>query len=143
MKLLIRFSTLLFIVFSMISCDKDDDTNPNVTFKATLNGNSEVPSNATAATGTATLTFNTTTKVFSIVVAHNLAAPTAGHIHKGAIGVNGAVVFPFVTVVTPINFTSSALDATQVSDLNAGLYYVNLHTASYPGGEIRGQLIKQ
>ncbi|MBC7886103.1 MAG: CHRD domain-containing protein [Saprospiraceae bacterium] len=143
MKLLIRFSTMLFIVLSMISCGKDDDDDNTDTYKATLNGTSEVPSNSSPATGTATLTLNTTTNVFTLVVTHNLEGITAGHIHKGAVGVSGGVVFPFLTIASPINFTSVALDATQESDLNAGLYYVNLHTVAYPGGEIRGQLIKQ
>lgn len=143
MKLLIRLFSLLIIVFSMVSCDKDDDTVPNVTFKATLNGTSEVPSNASAAIGLATLTYNPNTNIFSIGVTHNLAAVTGGHIHKGATGVNGEVVFPFLSNTSPIDYTSVALTDAQLSDLNAGLYYVNLHTASFPSGEIRGQLIKQ
>jgi Cu/Zn superoxide dismutase len=143
MKLLVQFSTILFLVFSMVSCDKDDDTIANSTFKATLNGTSEVPSNASSATGTATLTYNPNTKVFTIGVTHNLAAATAGHIHKAAAGSNGDVVFPFTSITSPINFTSVPLSASQEADLNAGLMYVNLHTASFPGGEIRGQLIKQ
>ena len=143
MKLLIRFFSLLIIVFSLFSCDKDDDTIANVTFKATLIGTSEVPSNASAAVGLATLTYDPNTKLFTIVVTHNLASATGGHIHKGATGVNGEVVFPFLSTTSPINFTSVALSATQISDLNAGLYYVNLHSASFPDGEIRGQLIRQ
>lgn len=143
MKLLIRFFSLLIIVFSLFSCDKDDDTIANVTFKATLIGSSEVPSNASAAVGLATLTYDPNTKLFTIVVTHNLASATGGHIHKGATGVNGEVVFPFLSTTSPINFTSVALSATQISDLNAGLYYVNLHSASFPDGEIRGQLIRQ
>jgi hypothetical protein len=143
MKLLIRFFSMLIIVFSLVSCDKDDDTVANVTYKATLKGTSEVPSNASAAVGLATLTYDPNTKLFTVVVTHNLATATGGHIHKGATGINGEVVFPFLTTISPINYTSVALDATQLADLNAGLYYVNLHTASFPGGEIRGQLIKQ
>ena len=143
MKLLIRFFSLLIIVFSLFSCDKDDDTIANVTFKATLIGTSEVPSNASAAVGLATLNYDPNTKLFTIVVTHNLASATGGHIHKGATGVNGEVVFPFLSTTSPINFTSVALSATQISDLNAGLYYVNLHSASFPDGEIRGQLIRQ
>ncbi len=86
MKLLIRLFSLLIIVFSMVSCDNDDDKVPKVTFKATLNGISEVPSNASAAIGLATLTYNPYTKVFSIGITHNLAASTAEPIHKGATG---------------------------------------------------------
>jgi hypothetical protein len=32
------------------------------------------------------------------------------------------------------------LNAEQEADLKAGLYYVNLHSATYTDGEIRGQL---
>lgn len=146
MKHFIKFFTisLLFTVF--ISCSKSDPApaaNPNVIFLATLTGTSEVPSNASTASGTATLTFNTTTKIFTVTVTHNIASPTASHIHKAALGVNGGVLFPFASAVSPIAYTSIALDATQEADLNANLYYVNVHTAAYPGGEIRGQLIKQ
>jgi hypothetical protein len=136
MKLLSRFFALFIIVFSMVSCGKDEETViPNVTYNATLKGTSEVPANASAAIGLATLTYNPNTKLFTIVVTHDLVAVTGGHIHKGATGINGEVVFPFLTTTSPITYTSVAL--------TAGLYYVNLHTASFPDGEIRGQILKQ
>jgi CHRD domain len=146
MKLLIRFLAIAFIVTSVSSCSKSDPApvpDPNVTFKATLSGASEVPANASAATGTATLTFNTTTKIFSLTVTHSIATATNGHIHKAAAGASGGVIFPFSSFTSPIAYTSVALDATQEADLNANLYYVNIHTAAFPGGEVRGQLIKQ
>jgi hypothetical protein len=136
---------LTTVVLLATSCKKDDPApNPNVVFKAVINGTSEVPSNASAATGTATLTFNNSTKIFTINVQFAGITPTVAHIHKGAAGVNGGVAFGFVVpIISPINFTSMALDATQEADLNANLYYVNIHSAAFPGGEIRGQLIKQ
>lgn len=128
------------------SCSKDEDAppDPNVVFKATLNGASEVPANASTGAGTATLTFNKDTKIFTVVVTYTGVTATASHIHKGAVGASGGVVFGFTAPVTsPINYTSVALDATQEADLMANLYYVNVHSATYSGGEIRGQLIKQ
>ncbi len=145
MKIIIRLLAISTILFGISSCDKDDDTppDPNVTFKATLTGAQEVPANASTATGDATLTFNTNTKIFTLTVTHSIASPTNGHIHKAAVGVSGGVIFPFASFTSPISYTSPALDATQEADLNAGLYYVNIHTAAFPNGEIRGQLIKQ
>lgn len=145
MKHLFKLLVISFFLLGIVSCDDDDDPvpNPNVTFTATLNGASEVPANTSTATGTATLTFNKTTKIFTITVNHTIAAPTNGHIHKGAVGVNGSPVFPFTSFTSPINYTSTALTAEQEADLFAGLYYVNIHTAAFTGGEIRGQLIKQ
>lgn len=147
MKSFIKISASALLFLGFISCSKSSDPtptpNPNISFLATLNGASEVPANPSAASGSATLTFNSTTKIFSIIVTYTGATATAGHIHTGAVGVSGAVVFPFTTVTSPINYTSAALDATQEANLMTNLDYVNLHSAAYPGGEIRGQLIKQ
>jgi CHRD domain len=145
MKHVTKFLAAILILAGFISCNNDDDPtpNPNVTFLATLNGTQEAPPNASTFTGAATLTFNTTTKIFTVTVTHNVPAPTNGHIHIGAVGVSGPVVFPFATFASPISYTSAALTATQEADLNANLYYVNIHTAAFPGGEIRGQLMKQ
>lgn len=113
-------------------------------FKGTMTGANESAPNPSTATGLATLTFNKETKIFTVVVTYLGLTPSAGHIHKGAVGVAGSVVFGFASPLTsPINYTSVALTADQEADLNAGLYYANLHTTAYPGGEIRGQLIKQ
>ena len=138
----ILFVSLTLILFAAASCKESEDT--NVTFKATINGSSEEPVNASTATGTATLTYNKDTKIFTVVVNFSGITATGAHIHKGDMGVSGPVVFGFTSPVTsPINYTSVALDATQDADLNANMYYVNIHSAAFPGGEIRGQLIKQ
>jgi uncharacterized membrane protein YgcG len=83
-----------------------------------------------------------TTKVFTIAVTHNIAALTGGHIHTGATGINGPVIFTFSSLTSPISFTSNALTPAQEAELFGNLNYVNLHSATFPGGEIRGQLIK-
>ncbi|MEO5782959.1 MAG: CHRD domain-containing protein, partial [Ginsengibacter sp.] len=117
------------------------------TFKATLNGANERPTpNTSTATGSATLIFNIDTKIFTVTTTYSglTGTASAGHIHKGDATIAGPVLFGFTNVsVSPIVYTSIALDAAQEADLRAGLHYVNVHTALYPGGEIRGQLIKQ
>ena len=138
----------LFILATSIffSCDKDDDPvpDPNTTFKASINGASESSPNPSTATGNATATFNKDTKILTVNVTFSGVTATNGHIHKGAIGVAGGVIFGFTAPITsPINYVSPALDATQEADLFANLYYVNIHSAAYPAGEIRGQLLKQ
>lgn len=126
------------------ACKKDTTPDPNVNFSATINGASEVPANASAATGSSTGVYNTNTKILTVTTTYSGITPVAGHIHKGAVGTSGGVIFPFTAPLTaPIVFTSAALDATQEADLMAGMYYVNLHSAAFPGGEIRGQLLKQ
>lgn len=149
MKLYIKYLAVVLFTTSMISCNKDNNDNMSTptastsTFKATLNGTNEVPPNRSLATGSATVTFNNTTKVLYISLSYTGMTPNAGHIHMGALGVSGPPVFAFSSLASPITYTSVPLDAGQESDLKSNLYYVNLHSTTYPDGEIRGQLLKQ
>lgn len=112
-------------------------------FKAELKGSGEVPANPSTATGTSTLTYNNATKTFTDVTSYKGLMPSMGHIHKAAAGTNGPVVFPFIDLKSPITLNSPTLTDDQVDALFKDSMYVNLHTTKYPGGEIRGQLIKQ
>ena len=146
MKHTIKFFAILSLVFTMVSCSNDDDNNqsdPNVVFETTLTGAKEVPANSSEAKGTATLTFNKETKIFDLKVIHDLTNPVAGHIHMGAVGENGAVIFPFTSLTSPISYTSPILTEEQITALNNGLFYVNIHTELFPEGEIRGNLVKK
>lgn len=145
MKKHLLFIAISLLTFSIISCEDDDPpVNNRDTFVATLNGSSEVPANASTATGSATAVFDKTTKVLTITTTFTGITVTNGHIHKAAVGVSGPVLFPFASPFTsPITTVTPALDASQEADLYAHLYYVNLHTNAFPAGEIRGQLIKQ
>jgi hypothetical protein len=136
-------SALLFLILTAISC-KSSKENPVITFQASLNGMSEVPPNNSTSTGVATLTYDTIAKKFDIVVTYNGITPTASHIHKGAPGVSGGVVFGFTNPLTsPITYTSPVLTPEQQNDLYTGQYYVNIHSSAFPNGEIRGQLIRK
>jgi hypothetical protein len=112
-------------------------------FKAALSGASEVPPTTSAGTGTATATLDTATRKLSWEVTYSgLSGPAlAAHIHGPADpGKNAGVVIPFgKNVASPIK-GSKILTATQMADLEAGKYYINIHTAANKGGEIRGQL---
>jgi hypothetical protein len=147
MKKHLSFIAITFLFLAATSCSKKDDPAPistTDTFVATINGSSEVPANSSPATGSATAVFNKTTKVLTITTTFTGLTATNAHIHKGAVGVSGGVIFPFASPFTsPIVTVTPALTADQETDLYAHLYYVNLHTAALPGGEIRGQLIKQ
>lgn len=113
-----------------------------VTLTATLNGAQEVPPNDKAGTGQAEVTFNKDTQELKYRVTYSgLSGPATGaHIHgPAAATANGPVVVPFASANSPIS-GEAKLNPTQAGDLLAGLYYVNVHTAAHPGGEIRGQL---
>jgi hypothetical protein len=65
------------------------------------------------------------------------------HFHgPAASGVAAGVVVPISgSLDSPLTGTA-ALNDGQIGDLRAGLWYINIHTAKYPAGEIRGQVVK-
>jgi hypothetical protein len=113
--------------------------------KATLDGKSEVPPTTSTGTGAADIDYDAATKKLSWKVTYSgLTGPaTAAHFHGPAgpadkAGV--AVAIPNATT-SPVEGSAVLTDA-QAADLTAGKYYVNIHTAANPGGEIRGQVTK-
>lgn len=79
----------------------------------------------------------------------NVAPPTAGHIHLGARGANGAVKVPFFAGTLPataravagsVRVTDKATLAALRGDPTG--FYANLHTGEFPGGAVRGQFHK-
>ena len=65
---------------------------------------------------------------------------TNGHIHKAVATIIGGVIHPFSPIAAIMDGTV-ALTGTDAQDLADGLWYVNVHTAANPGGELRGQLM--
>ncbi len=112
--------------------------------KATLSGASEVPPNQSGGSGMVTATFDTATKQLSWQGNYSgLSGPvTAAHFHGPAEpGKNAGVALAITPNTSPFS-GSATLSDTQASDLLAGRWYVNIHTAANPGGEVRGQLTK-
>ncbi len=76
------------------------------------------------------------------------SAVTNAHIHLGMQGRNGGVSIPLQFELTEDSlsgeFTSEsntyALSTDQIESLNSRALYINIHTRTSPGGEIRGQL---
>ncbi len=122
-----------------------------IIFTATLSGANEVPPRATNATGTATLILDTATgrAVLSVSFSGLSAGLTGAHIHCCAsTSANAPVLQGFDSQLTAGSTSGSlsnytlpiTLTAQQMADLRNGLMYVNIHTSTFPGGEIRGQL---
>ena len=143
-------------------------------FQASLDGSQEVIPNSSTATGFATLSLNDARSRLEISVAltgvdlDGLQTPGSTdddvvgmHIHRGAAGTNGPVVFGFInpnsdtngdlvvdaiagTVVSGWDLTEG--NGTTLADelanlLDGGLYF-NVHTTAIPSGEIRGQILQ-
>lgn len=135
-------------------------------FNALLNSANSVPALTnpnTAASGLSALFYDTQTNTYDFTLsAFSLSGPVTGaHIHGPATATQSAGVLvdinaaPFEKFnsgstlllggddVTTFGFVASANGhpgQSFLNALNAGLTYVNIHTAMYPGGEIRGQL---
>ncbi|GAB0113944.1 CHRD domain-containing protein [Acidisoma sp. C75] len=73
------------------------------------------------------------------VVAAHIHGPATPTMDQAPLA-SAPVVVPFTPPLTSPIQGSAKLTLDQVSQLLGGLYYVNLHTAAFPGGEIRGQI---
>jgi len=108
---------------------------------AALNGASQVPPNASSGTGSAAIKLDGDILSWTIVYSGLTGPVTGAHFHGPApANANAGVIVPFAgSLGSPIS-GSQRLTAAQVAQLRSGLWYVNLHTAAFPGGEIRGQV---
>jgi len=111
--------------------------------QATLSGASEVPPVQSSATGNVDASLNPSTRMLSWTVNYTgLSGPaSAAHFHGPAMaGQNAGVVVPLSGKMSSPIKGSATLTSDQMADLLAGKWYVNVHTQSNPGGEIRGQV---
>ncbi|NUQ67626.1 MAG: CHRD domain-containing protein [Phycisphaerales bacterium] len=112
----------------------------------TLDGLQEVPPNASPASGTGNVSINTLTNELSWTISFvDLVAPVTGaHFHGAALpGANAGVQVNIGSIsglFSPMVGNTTITNA-QKTDLLNGLWYVNIHTSQFPGGEIRGQVV--
>src|SRR5439155_9448795 len=154
------------------ACSKDSTTSttnllPLVKYTATLTAAAERPGPAVSnGTGTFTGTYdpNTGYLTYTVTYAGLTANSTVSHIHgpgtaEQAVGVildfskfgnvlfaagNRTQTFNGVLLMNSTTFFTTTVSGDSVRKLmDTGLAYVNVHSSLYPGGEIRGQIIKQ
>ncbi len=133
---------LCLLTLTMMGCkdDDDDDMVPEIEVTSILSGSNEVPTNTSPATGTVTGTYNEDTNELDLVITYQQMTPTAWHIHEAPKGSNGPVILNLGTTFTSPFTYSTTLTEEQEDDLLATMYYLNIHSAKFPNGEIRGQL---
>jgi hypothetical protein len=107
-----------------------------------LTGKAETPKGSPTGSGSAQITFNQKAgKVCFKLSWKGIGTPTASHIHKGGKGVAGPVVIPlFASPPKHSGCVSAPKKLIGQIEKNGKAYYVNIHTAKYPGGALRGQL---
>ena len=109
-----------------------------------LDGAQEVPPVDSPGKGTAEVMFDTETKKLDWTLEYSglTGDATAAHFHgPAAKGENADVAVPIEDAKSGAKGSATLTDA-QAADLQAGKYYVNVHTAAHPDGEIRGQVEK-
>jgi hypothetical protein len=159
MRASVKVAAALSLALGLAAWGCNDATDGLEVFRADLSGSNEVPARGTAASGTAGFTFDGTTVRYSVEV-DDLSRTFMGHIHSAAAGTNGPVrvwLFPVggnapgpeVTFTdkgviaegsfTAANVTGISFDAL-LNEMRSGAAYVNFHSTTFPGGEIRGQV---
>jgi len=109
--------------------------------------------------GLVNLTLTGTTLTLDGLFAGLSAGVTVAHIHgPGAPGVSVGTLYNLHGTHVPIGVTGGTIAgppitlidnpngrgftvAQQLEQLNGGLWYVNIHNSTFPGGEIRGQIL--
>lgn len=112
---------------------------------ANADSSQEVPINATTGTGTAAITLDDVSHLLSWNISYSglTGNATGMHFHgPAAVGVNTGIQ---VNIGTTSGLASPSIGSTTIThaselDLLQGLWYLNIHTANFPGGEIRGQI---
>jgi len=146
MTIVRRFAPPLALLAFFCALGFVSSANAQRTFRATLDGGQQVPAATTSATGTGTVFLNAAETQISLTL--NFSGLTsnmiASHIHSpGARGVNSGVYIDIGSNgSTAASFTISNIPVSpaEVANLKNGLWYFNVHTANFGGGEIRGQI---
>jgi hypothetical protein len=124
------------------------------TLTALLDGGQETPPVQTGATGTMTVMLNPDQTAATYFLSDSgLLNVTGAHIHVAPPGVAGPIIFPLAEgpYTSPLTATLTEADFTPqpgaatfdeaVDAMLTGNTYANVHTAAYPDGEIRGQIL--
>lgn len=149
------------LALTALACN-DNPTGPeSVTYVATMNGANERPNpNSSTATGVGTYVLTGNTLTYTLTVTGLTTVATGSHLHIGGPAVAGPILVGYQTAaVTSGQVTSGTIDLSQpitspngsitISGdslralLNNGNAYANVHNSTFPGGEVRAQIIRR
>lgn len=152
---LVLFCTVLYLS----SCEPDAEMKRTTDFEKkgiVMSGAQETPASSSTAIGNMDVfyTKDTRTLTYSFSWSGLSGAVTAMHVH--GLAPTGYAAAPVQTLSTSGIIKCNASSTTacgsysgtmqvdgfvvKEEDVINGMYYINIHTAAYPGGEIRGQI---
>jgi hypothetical protein len=144
-SLLLHWISLLALA-SLVACGGTgggDGQLPRV-FSATLTGSEETPPNNSPGKGVGVLVFHPGDKTFTATVVTSGVAETVAHIHDAPPGVPGPIIFPLAKEPGSVQWKATGtMTPDQEAKLRAGGLYFNVHSPSFPDGEIRGQITER
>lgn len=109
-----------------------------------MNGLNEVPPVVTTATGSALIRITTDRKLYSLVTVSDVPGGetlSAAHIHRGATGVNGAVLIGLCANAADFGIPKMVqVDEATANAIKNEVLYTNVHSNIHPDGLIRGQI---
>jgi hypothetical protein len=165
---LTAYTLLMFMaVVAITSCEKNAEKNKTTLYSRTnipMTGAQETPAVPTSALGSMDVSYNKETRLLSYTVRWSGLADSVQNMHIHGLAPMGFAAGIVQNIVTSSNgifpqktsgkYTygkNGTLSGTLLADgvlvkeqdLLNGMYYLNIHTSVYPGGEIRGQIIFQ
>lgn len=136
-------SILLISLLGVSACNMSPMASDTSTTNVSLSGANEVPATSSSGVGSMTANLDKQTNLFTWTVTYSgLSGPVTGaHFHGPAKrGENAGVALPLTgSLESPIRGTATLTGAQREAVVN-GNWYINLHTAANPNGEIRGQI---
>lgn len=166
-RILILATVTVLTVGAFSTVSASNEQNERKDSKATLSGFAETPSISTTGKGKLRLTIDKANTTITYELSYSglqVGPATAAHLHLGQAGVAGGVIADLCGGLKPAcpAGTSGTVSGTIVAAnilgpvtqgiagpadwaevlraIRAGVVYANVHTATYPLGEIRGQV---
>ena len=141
------------------SCAEDGTGPRDATYAAVLTGANERPPRSSGATGLASFRVSGDRADYDVTASGLTGPPTVAHLLIGTRDATAGLVIVRLQLASasgatiaagsidlgrPITFNNTTISGDSLRALfDNGGTYVNVHTAAYPGGEIRGQVERQ
>ena len=133
---------LFTMIFFMSACGMSQNSDV-IKLTADLTSEKEVPQSDSKGSGKANIEYNKKIRELRWTINYEgLTGPvTAAHFHGPAkAGENAKPTIPIEGNLASPMIGTAVLTPAQENDLLEGKWYINLHTANHPDGEIRAQI---